>query len=236
MRPISASLSFIEHILSRPWACLFAALLCIIAESWIALDQAAQSVFFRDNGWLISKAFHRAHDMTLYTVPKLLVGAVAIAALAVVVLGHLPRRRDRYARWRVPCLVIFLSICLTPLAVSALKAATGVYGPSDLLPYGGKHAHIGVLEHVWLYGRTDTGRSFPAGHASGGFALMALYYLPLRPGIQIALTTAGFALGWLMGLYQMARGEHFLTHTLTTMLLALGIIGLLARRLHPANG
>ena len=41
--------------------------------------------------------------------------------------------------------------------------------------------------------------------------------------------------GWLMGLYQMARGEHFLTHTLTTMFLALAVISLLVRLLRLAD-
>jgi membrane-associated PAP2 superfamily phosphatase len=239
MRPASAVFSLFESALSRPWTCLLAALACVVAESWTVLDQAAQSVFFRGGGWLIGKAFHRAHEFTLYTAPKLAIGAVAAVAVVVIVLGFLPPKhlvksrlapyRERLILWRAPCLLLFLSICLVPLAVAAIKALTGVYSPVDLLPYGSRHAHIGVLDHLWTYGRPDTGRSFPAGHASGGFALVALYYLPLTPRNRTILAAAGFVLGWLMGLYQMARGEHFLTHTLTTMFLAFGIVGFLAR-------
>ncbi len=35
---------------------------------------------------------------------------------------------------------------------------------------------------------------------------------------------AGMACGWTMGIYQMLKGAHFLSHTVTTMLLAILII------------
>lgn len=226
------------NILSRPFACLGLTFACIAAESWTTFDQAAQIAFFRDHAWLLSKAFHRAYGSALYTGPKIGIALIAVAALAVALglsrKAPLAVRRDtQFAPWRKPCLLLALSICLVPLLAASLKAVTGVYGPVDLLPYGGGHPHIGFLDHLWTYGRPDTGRSFPAGHASGGFALMAAYYLPLRPGLRAGLCGAGFALGWLMGLYQMARGEHFLSHTLATMFLALAVIGLLARIVSP---
>lgn len=218
------------NILSRPFVCLGLMSVCIAAESWTAFDQTAQAVFFRDHAWLLSKAFHQTYGPTLYTGPKIVIALIAVAALAVA-LGLL--RKDSLASWRKPCLLLALSICLVPLLAASLKAVTGVYGPVDLLSYGGSHPHVGFLDHLWTYGRPGAGRSFPAGHASGGFALMALYYLPLRPGLRSGLCGAGFALGWLMGLYQMARGEHFLSHTLTSMFLALAVIGLLARVIRP---
>jgi membrane-associated PAP2 superfamily phosphatase len=137
--------------------------------------------------------------------------------------------------WRKPALLVLLSIIFVPLAVALLKSATGVYSPVDMLPYGGEHPHIGLLEQLWTYGKTAGGRSFPAGHASGGFALVALYYLPVRSGCKNGLFSAGLLAGWGMGLYQMARGEHFFSHTLTTMFLALAIVTFLDRIIHTSN-
>lgn len=64
------------------------------------------------------------------------------------------------------------------------------------------------------------GRCFPAGHASGGFALIMLYFAVPNARWRWMGLAAGLAAGWLMGGYQMLRGEHFLSHTVTTMLLA----------------
>ncbi len=82
---------------------------------------------------------------------------------------------------------------------------------------------------IWKYGHVAGGRCFPAGHASGGFALMSLCLFPVSNRNRKLLLLVGFTLGWLMGLYQMARGEHFITHTLFTMFLSLFVISLLKK-------
>ena len=64
------------------------------------------------------------------------------------------------------------------------------------------------------------GHGFPAGHASGGFALMILFFCFKKKKYKIAGLCLGLAAGWGMGLYQMWRGEHFLSHTLCTLFAA----------------
>ncbi len=64
---------------------------------------------------------------------------------------------------------------------------------------------------------------------------MALYFFPLRKRLRFVLLGFGILAGWLMGLYQMARGEHFLTHTLTTFFISWALILLLARVLKLRN-
>ena len=65
---------------------------------------------------------------------------------------------------------------------------------------------------------------WPAGHASGGFALLSLFFLfKNRRNKIIALITA-LIIGWSMRIYKMAIGDHFLSHTLITMILAWFII------------
>ncbi len=224
--------SFFDSLFRRPRLWLGAAFGCVILENFPALDRAAQAPFFRNGEWLVTAAFHNAHKMLLYTGPKICLAVIASVCLgAFLAERFLPVAGKRLRRWRRPALIVFLSIVLVPLLIASLKAVTGVYGPVDLVPYGGMRPHMGFLEHLWRFGHTAGGRSFPAGNASGGFALISLYFLPLSPGRRRALLCAGFACGWLMGLYQMARGEHFLSHTLATMCLAFAVIGLLARLL-----
>ncbi len=218
--------------LGNPLFYALAAVGCALLENCTALDQLAQSPFFAHGSWLISKSFHRAYGWLLYTGPKALIIAIACAFFFVFLAASCSTRtQGQLQGWKKPALLAFLSIALVPLLVSGLKEINGVHIPADLLPYGGEYPHVGWLTQLLAHGWTTGGRAFPAGHASGGFALMSLYYLPLSPQRKKALFLAGLAAGWLMGLYQMARGEHFLSHTLTTMFLALTLISFLGGRM-----
>ena len=69
---------------------------------------------------------------------------------------------------------------------------------------------------------------FPAGHASGGFALMALYFLFKSKRNRRYGLVSGIVTGWIMGSYKMFIGDHFLSHTLVTMISAWLIINSIA--------
>lgn len=218
--------------LGHPLIYAAAALLCVFAESATAFDAFFQAPFFSNNGWAVSKVFHNEWKALLYTCPKVMIGVTGGVFLLIFLSAAFYRGRTAApADWKKPALLAAVSIALVPLAIAGLKAVTGVYSPVDLLPYGGKHPHIGFVEQLWLHGQPAGGRSFPAGHASGGFALMALYYLPLESVWKKSLLFTGLSAGWLMGLYQMGRGEHFMSHTLCSMFLALLIVTILAREL-----
>lgn len=215
-----------EKNLVSPLNYALAAAMCIVLESLTACDNAFQMLFFHQGSWSLPKVFHNEWKTLLYTTPKIMIGVIFLLAL----LLSLRTAQKHHLAWKAPAAVAALSLLCIPLCVALLKALTGVHGPESLLPYGGSFPHIGVLEQLWLYGHTASGRGFPAGHASGGFALMALCYLPVSAVWKKILFFVGFSAGWLMGLYQMARGEHFLSHTLTTMFLALCIMTCLAKR------
>lgn len=110
--------------------------------------------------------------------------------------------------------VTVLAMALASLAVSSLKAASAHSCPWELSAFGGDAAFFRLLDAVPLF--AGSGRCFPGGHASGGFTLMALYFYwrgshPARARFALA---AGLVAGGLMGLVQMARGAHFLSHNL----------------------
>lgn len=220
--------------LGNPGTYLLATVGCIILEGITVFDRFAQRAFFRGT-WAISKSFHNGYKHLLYTGPKIAIIAVGICLLALLISTFVSLSAgQRFMQWRKPVLLVLCSLALVPLFVAILKGISGVYSPVDLVPYGGKFPHIGVIEQLYRYGEVAGGRSFPAGHASGGFALMALYYLPVRDAGKKGLFAFGLIAGWAMGIYQMARGEHFLSHTMTSMFLALAIITLLERVLRTA--
>lgn len=150
------------------------------------------------------------------------------------------RRRNLQNRWfarRRPILLAFAAIAIIPLACGIGKKHTKVYSPWNNTRYGGDIPYVRLFdkypEDFKALGKTGT-NAFPAGHASGGFALMSLAFLATSRRKKILLVLAGSAIGWGMGLYQMFRGAHYLSHTLVTWCLAALIITLLAKLL-PKN-
>lgn len=162
-----------------------------------------------------------------YQWPLRLIKMFAVVVLAVALVPH----RWLAPRWRLPrreLAVVFLTLTLVPSLVGSLKAWTGMFCPQQLAHYGGTRPALGLFESApdgCCGGTKARGRCWPAGHASGGFALMSLCVLGRTRGQKIAGVALGLAAGWTMGLYQMLNGNHYLGHTVITMLLAwLGVL------------
>ena len=142
---------------------------------------------------------------------KTLVLALAIAVFLVWIgslLGLVARSERRRLGW------VWVGIGLASLAVSLLKQTSIHHCPWDIVDYGGYAPHLELFDR--LPEGIKAGRCFPGGHASGGFALMALYF-GLRddyPRWAAAGLLFGLALGGVMGWGQTMRGAHFLSHTL----------------------
>lgn len=134
-----------------------------------------------------------------------------------------------------------LALCalLIPLAVATLKRASATHCPWDLAHYGGHQPYYGLFEHVpaWV----ESGHCLPSGHASAGLWLMglAVFWLPQRPRMALAVALAMLAFGAMLGWLQQLRGAHFLSHTLWSMWVACTILALLvvgSRCSSAANG
>ncbi|MEJ2373426.1 MAG: phosphatase PAP2 family protein [Sulfurimonas sp.] len=72
-------------------------------------------------------------------------------------------------------------------------------------------------------------KCWPAGHASGGFALMSFFFLFARKRNQYTALGVALVVGWAMGTYKMIIGDHFFSHTFITMVLSWLIILIIAR-------
>lgn len=124
--------------------------------------------------------------------------------------------RESLAPWRRPLAYLAIATLLSTALVAWVKSWSNMDCPWDLVRYGGDRPYIGLfaLRPVGL----SRGICFPAGHASAGYAWMALYFFFLitRPrwrGFGLAL---GISLGALFGISQQLRGAHFLSHDLWT--------------------
>lgn len=209
----------------RVWRIFFATGLCALLlvtalETWTDMDMALQRLWFnRETGeWFISQLDFQATRWLWYGGAKKAVSI--IGGLCVVVFACSFFLRG-LVFWRKGCLLLALSLALVPALAGTGKMVTDIYCPKELTEFGGERAYQRVLERrVPANQGAEGGRCFPAGHASGGFALIMLFFAVPRARWRWAGLAFGLAAGWLMGGYQMLRGDHFLSHTLATMLLA----------------
>jgi len=129
----------------------------------------------------------------------------------------------KFNRYKKEILIVVASLIFVPVITGGLKKVTNMPCPKELKCYDGKY------EQMELFKKnspkiTETFRCFPAGHASGGFALMSLAYVLRRKRDKYLALFGSLVVGWSMGLYKMMIGDHFLGHTVVTMLLAWLII------------
>ncbi|HEC15366.1 MAG TPA: phosphatase PAP2 family protein [Sedimenticola sp.] len=140
-----------------------------------------------------------------------------ILALLILVLAAASHRIAKLGPYRRALWCLALSMPASALLVNIGKGLTHVDCPWDLLRYGGGQPYLGLFEpHS---GEGGDGQCFPAGHASGGYALVALYFffLQTNPERRFHGLGIGLACGLLFGFTQQLRGAHFLSHDLWTL-------------------
>jgi membrane-associated PAP2 superfamily phosphatase len=194
---------------------------------WV--DFQVQAWFWDGRDWLVPKDSGWPH-MLAYTGPKVLLYLFALWLLWVMAFpalspAWLGRRRAAY---------LFLAMAVISVTCTQLRELTSMATPRQLTMYGATPG----FPHLLLFETKPVGYpsdAFPAGHASGGFALVALAFawsspVARRRGLALTLIFGGW-----MGLYQVARGEHFLSHTLATAALAWLLAAALARACRPTG-
>lgn len=157
------------------------------------------------------------------------------AGLGVAGAALLACSRPGLAHWRRPLAYLLLSVVLSTVLVSLAKSVSAVDCPWDLARYGGQHPWLS-LPRAWL-ARGPASGCFPAGHASAGYAWIALYFLAAAraprwrwPALLLAL-----ALGAAFGLAQQLRGAHFASHDLASLALCWLCARTLASWLLPSS-
>lgn len=142
-----------------------------------------------------------------------------LAWLAVAVAAGVTRLLPRYRAWSRPLLYLALAVLLSTGLVSALKSLIHMDCPWDLTRYGGARPFIGLFEtRPTNYPKA---LCFPAGHASAGYAWIALYFFfaATRPAWRWNGLAIGLLAGLVFGISQQLRGAHFASHDLWTLTL-----------------
>jgi len=201
-----------------------ALLLLLAALAWFEftdLDLVVQDRLFnfQTGRWLVD-ADEPVARAIFYVGPKYLVILTGVVLLTLASGPAAWRTRlglDRRGLW-----IAVLMVATLPALAGTGKALTNMHCPWDLRRYGGTVPYVKLFQsHPADDLPATPGNCYPAGHSSGGFAFLGLAWL--RPGgrWRRAALLLGLGLGWWMGGYQMLKGAHYLSHTLTTMLLAI---------------
>lgn len=147
----------------------------------------------------------------LYRFPKFILAACMLYWLCMLVLNNKCKNMVlSYGAALVYAVVLIMG-------VAKLKWLTDVSCPWDHVLYGG------ILDpKTWLNhgGPFQYYECFPAGHATCGFAFLG-WCFSVNKKYYPAFFVLGVFLGCMLGFYQMLRGAHYLSHTITTLFLAL---------------
>ncbi|WP_415909337.1 phosphatase PAP2 family protein [Oleiharenicola sp. Vm1] len=154
-----------------------------------------------------------------YNIPKI---GVIVTGVTLLVLALGPARwRDRLRFDRRALWVAVATLATVPALAGLGKNVTNTFCPSEIRRYGGGVPYVKLCEPYPSDDRpAQRGHCFPAGHASGGFALLSLAWLWPSRRARIFGLALGLGVGLWMGIYQQLKGAHYLSHTTTTLLLA----------------
>jgi membrane-associated PAP2 superfamily phosphatase len=118
-------------------------------------------------------------------------------------------------RHRRDLLFVVFAFSITTGFIHYFKSHTSVYCPVETTLYGGIEQKKEWFENFSLLHEAGKGRCWPGGHASGGFTLMALYFVALRYRWRHARKLLAFTLllGFVYGTTRIFQGWHFMSHT-----------------------
>lgn len=206
------------------------------------LDISISKLFYVNGQWLLEKGA-QPYAFVFYDAPKALLILLTIYLMIVLIIkyrwtqsaGSLLSTNSSINRARFSKLVIPLSIreisylllviMIVPTTIATLKSVTYVSCPNHLILFGGDLPYLDLWHS--MIARTPA-KCFPAAHASAGFSLYGLAFLPTWCKYRYRIFDIVTALGWTMGGYKMLFGDHFFSHTLISMLLSLTIACALA--------
>jgi len=180
---------------------------------------------FSRHAWLLDKHTEPYHTL-LYTGAKKVLIAIGVGFLLIYILF---RNHPIMHPYKKGIMIVLLSSVLVPIVTGGLKKATNMPCPKHEIHYGGEYPRTAVWEsYSPALQNKKRVACWPAGHASGGFALMSLFFLLHRRRYKVLALLLALLIGWSMGIYKMVIGDHFFSHTLITMLLAWLIILIIA--------
>ena len=176
-----------------------------LADSIYQLEGGNGTGFPLRNNFLLQNVLHEGGRL----VSQLLLLVTLAAYLA-------SRFIDRIKPMRADLAFIVVATITACTSIAILKNLNDIPCPADLALFGGEREWV----NFWQLFSSDlpAGKCYPAGHASGGYAWLAVAFIaPRRRGRFFVYLIPGLLLGLIFGVAQQLRGAHFLSHDLATI-------------------
>ena len=187
------------------------------------LDIFVQNFFynFETKNWIIDKDEPILKFFFYDGIKNLLI----LFAVNILIFLIFLRKKELIQEYKKGLIIVLLSAIFVPIIISSLKAISNTPCPCNIVNFNGTYPETKVFDsYPKDFIQTSKAKCWPAGHASGGFALMALFFLFKTPKNQKRALAVALVIAWSMGLYKMLLGDHFLSHTIITMIMAWLII------------
>lgn len=185
--------------------------LLILATVMIAFcgaDLAISSRFYIAGGWPVGEQFPWK---LLYRVDRFPAVLLAAGGLCAALLSY---RIPAWQQWKKYGVFLTLFLILGPglLVNTTFKDGWGRPRPRDITQFGGNKQFL----QPWQKGVRGQGRSFPSGHASAAFFMIAPFFIyrRRRPRLARVWLISGVVFGLLMSIARIAQGGHFLSDNL----------------------
>jgi len=209
---------------------IFLIIISLLYFQFSYADIIFQKMFFDfDNKkWLIDKN-EPVGKAVFYDLPKVILGIIIFGTLLAYYLSF-KNKFPILKKYRRNIFILLLGITLIPLTVGNIKKFTNIYCPNQLKIYDGNYPYVKIFDSYPADFKQDNkGQCFPAGHAVTGFCLMILFFVFNKKSYRIASLSIAIILGWILGIYQTAKGVHFLSDTFITMLACFLVASIIAR-------
>jgi len=189
---------------------VFAVLMALVYPV-LQLDRYVTDLFFDANLQQFPLKHHPLFEQWAHTNLKWQMVSIALGSLLVSGAAYWVRALKPY---QSALFWVFVGMVVSTTVVAILKHYNQHGCPWDLAIYGGNLPFFELFSNP--PSDMEAGRCFPAGHPSGGFALLAFYFAFMRSWPRFADRMLWLALfsGLLMGFVQIMRGAHFLSHVL----------------------
>lgn len=184
------------------------------------IDIYINNFFFnkQTNQWIIPSN-NTFYGLIFYRGVKIFLISIGISLLSIFALSF---KFNNLEDLRYITLFLFTCMATIPSFVSFLKHTTNVYPPWDLSVYNGNKPYIKLFEKYPAdFIQQKKAQGYPAGHASGGFSILGFVYIFKKKKHKKAFLFFWLMLGWSMGIYQMLRGAHFLSHTIVSNIISI---------------
>jgi membrane-associated PAP2 superfamily phosphatase len=198
----------------------------IMFSNWL-FDPVAQ-IFPLDKVHLFEKITHKwARIIPNWTAEIALIGAMLSFVGPLLTRYQSPRLGGLLQRGRITpvlrfaadhrrdFLFVVFAFAICTGVIHFLKSHTSVYCPIETTLYGGQMPHIEWYRNFQLFHEAGEGRCWPGGHASGGFTMLALYFVAIRHRWRFAkaLMYGSLLLGFIYGTTRVLQGWHYMSHT-----------------------